>query len=199
MKKEHLIYGGIALGVLSVVGAIVLMRRKSKSMIMDTMVTKGVGEKFVKKNADYLAILNPDVRNTFVNFINDIQKMGYAVVITSSYRSTAEQAKQKKANSKAATPGFSAHEYGQAIDLNLVKGGKWINMNSSLADWKKTGVIDLARNKYGMRWCGEACGYHDPVHFDLTTKYPTKKLYTLALKKYGSVEKIEGNKMKLAV
>lgn len=195
MKKQYLIYGGIAVGVLALI--VLIAKNRKPKLTTASLVDKKIGEKFNKKNADYLAILNPDVRNTFVNFINDVQKMGYSVIITSSYRSTAEQVKQKKANSKAATPGFSAHEYGEAIDLNLVKDGKWINQNSSIAEWKKTGIIDLARNKYGMRWCGEACGYHDPVHFDLTTKYPTNKLYTIALKKYGSVDKIQGNKMTL--
>lgn len=198
MKKPYLVYGGIALGVVAVVATIVIMRRRSRSVTMNTMVSEKVAQRFVKGNADHLASLNPDVRDKFVRFVNDIQKMGYAVVITSSYRSTADQVRQKKANSKAATPGFSAHEYGQAIDLNLVKDGKWINQNSSLSDWKKTGVIDLARNKYGFRWCGESCGYHDPVHFDDTLRYPTKKLYAVAIKKYGSPEKIQGNKIKLA-
>ncbi len=154
-------------------------------------------DKFSKNNEGYIADLNPVAKNIFQNFINEIIKMGYAVVISSGYRSSAKQAKLKQENVKNATPGFSTHEYGIGLDINLVKDGKWLNKSTSLADWKKTGVVDLAKKKFNMRWGGEFPGYSDPIHFDLGNTYNVNNLYKKALALYGSADKIQGNKMNL--
>jgi hypothetical protein len=198
MKKQYWIYGGIAVGALAVIVLIAKHRKKlALTKYRDDLVTTGIGAKYAANNKKLLDALNPAERAHFVAFVNDIQKMGYAVVITSAYRNTASQIKQKKADSRNATPGFSSHEYGIALDINLIKGTKWINKDSSIDEWKKTGVVDLAKNKYGMRWGGEFPGYKDPVHFDEAKKYDVNKLYKLAIKKFGSPEKIEGNKLTL--
>ena len=199
-KTQYLIYGGIALGVIGVVVLIAKSRRKIMMQTqVNTLVNDKISQRYAAANKKYLDSLNPAERNTFINFFNDIQKLGYAVVITSAYRSTADQIKQKNANPKNATPCFSAHEYGIALDLNLVKDGKWINKNTPLDVWRKTGVVDLAKNKYNMRWGGEFPGYPDSVHFDKSNKYNANKLCSLAIKQFGTKERIQGNKMVLTV
>lgn len=200
MKTKYWIYGGLAVGV---VGIIVLIAKQRKKLVNQTtvnsLVNNKISQQYAKANQTYLNLLNPAERQHFINFFNDVQKMGYAVVITSAYRSTADQIRQKNANPKNATPCFSAHEYGIAIDLNLVKDGKWINKNSPLDLWRSTGVVDLAKNKYNMRWGGDFPGYKDPVHFDKSKKYDVNKLCTLAVKQFGTKERIQGNKMTLTV
>ena len=156
-----------------------------------------INDKYAAANTAIIKDLHPDAKQTFINFLHDVDKLGYAIVLTSGYRSSAKQAALKKENPKNATPGFSAHEYGIGLDLNLVKDGKWINKSSPLAEWKKTGIVDLAKNKYGMRWGGEFTGYLDPVHFDLASKYNINKMYAQAIKQFGTADKIQGTKVKL--
>lgn len=197
MKTEHkyLLYGG--LGLVGAITVFVLIKRARVKTFQDTAVLKAVNSKFAKTNQALLNSLNPQERATFIKFINDIEQMGYSVVVTSASRDTAKQVALKKENSKNATPCFSLHEYGVAIDINLVKNGKWINKDSPVADWIKSGVVDLAKKKYNMRWGGEFKGYHDPVHFDLGNKYDGNKLCKIAIKKFGSVDKIHGATMPL--
>jgi hypothetical protein len=200
MKTKYWIYGGLALGAVGVIVLIVKSRQKlTRETSLNTLVGNKLSKAYASANAKHLASLNAAERQNFLNFFNDIQRMGYTVVITSSYRSTADQIKQKNANSKNATPCFSSHEYGIALDLNLVKDGKWINKNSPLDVWRKTGVVDLAKNKYGMRWGGDFPGYPDSVHFDEAKKHDINKLCTLAVKQFGTKERIQGNKMTLTV
>jgi hypothetical protein len=153
--------------------------------------------KFMTQNADFIAKLHPVAKQLFINFLADIEKLGYAVIVTSGYRASAQQVALKKQNPKNATPGYSAHEYGLALDINLVKNNKIIGKNSPLKEWTDTGVIALAK-KYGLRWGGTFVGYLDPVHFDLYDKYNPKTLYAAAMKKWGSVDKFKGNELPLA-
>jgi len=200
MQKKHKIIFGLI--TLTGIGIYAYQRTRKKtttggSSQLNVLVNKNISAKFAKDNEKYISNLNPEAKATFVSFLNDISKLGYAVVITSGYRASKEQAALKKQNSKNASPGFSTHEYGIGLDINLVKDGKWINKKSPLATWNKTGVVDLAKNKYNMRWGGDFKGYLDPVHFDLGNKYDVNKLYSKALAIYGSASNIQGNKLKL--
>jgi hypothetical protein len=197
-KTKKRIVGGLIL--LGIGGAFYYTKQKGsfvKSKQLDSVASK-IQARYNAANKKFIDSLNPEVRERFKNFINDIIASGYAVVITSAYRSSAEQAVQKKANKNNATPGYSPHEYGIGIDLNLVKGNKWINKDSPNSEWEKTGVVKLAKNKYGFEWGGDFPKYHDPVHFADTKRYKVPTLYAKALKIYGTPEKIQGNKMKLA-
>lgn len=192
-KKNKIILGSFFIGGI----LIFAYRIKKKKPVKLDAVNKNIMSKFKKNNADFIAELNPAAKKTFTDFIQDIVNLGYAVVISSGYRSSSEQAMLKKQNSKNASPGYSTHEYGIGLDINLVKDGKWLNKNSKLADWRKTGIVDLAKKKYNMRWGGEFPGYSDPIHFDLGNKYNVVTLYAEALKKFGSSENIRGNTMTL--
>jgi D-alanyl-D-alanine dipeptidase len=199
MQKRNKIFLG--LGLATIAGIYFYNKNKasgsSAGTSFNTAVNKNINNKFGKNNASFINNLNPAAKQTFISFINDITKLGYAVVVTSAYRASKEQAALKKKNKKNATPGFSTHEYGIGIDLNLVKDGKWINKDTPLSTWRKTGVVDLAKNKYNMRWGGDFTGYLDPIHFDLGKKYDVNKLYAKALPIYGSAANIQGNKLKL--
>jgi D-alanyl-D-alanine dipeptidase len=171
--------------------------KKTKTKIINKMVNEGINKQYASANKTYIDNLNPVAKSRFTNFINDIISLGYGVVISSGYRDSAKQAKLKKENSKNASAGFSTHEYGLALDLNLVKDGKWLNKNTPLSDWIKTGIIDIAKKKYNMRWGGEFTGYLDPIHFDMGKDYDVNKLYAQAIKIYKTPDKIQGNKLNL--
>jgi hypothetical protein len=157
-----------------------------------------VKEKFKMSNQEHINSLNPGVRGKFVSFISDVERMGYVVVITGSYRTFKRSAELKKEDSRNASPGFSSHNYGTAIDINLVKDGHMIRKDNPVKDWVSTGVPQLAKEKYGMRWGGDFKGYPDNVHFDFNNKYNTEKLYAAALKQFGSVDKVQGNQVDLS-
>lgn len=183
--------------VLIIAILIFIAKRSKNKKTLGGSVDNLIKDRYYMKNSEYLNQLNPAVKSVFENLIADINKMGYQVVITSGYRSFQKQAELKKLDPRNAAPGYSSHNYGTALDFVLVKDGKMIQKNAPRADWVKTGVPELAIKKYGMRWGGDFPGYPDHVHFDLNGKYDTKKLYAAALKKYGSENKIIGNKLDL--
>lgn len=194
-KKEqnNLLIGGFLFALIS--GLIYL---KSKKTVNKDLVNKYLKMNFAESNKKHFDSLNQDVKPIFKSFLDDINKLGYTYILTSSYRPTSEQIILKKKNPKNATAGFSTHEYGIGLDINLVKNGIVLNKNTPLSAWINSGVVSLAKNKYLMRWGGDFKGYLDPIHFDLGNKYDTKQLYKKALAIYGSPDKIQGNKMKLA-
>jgi len=161
-------------------------------------VDKALKKRVRMKNQDYLNLLNPAVRDKFTQFVRDIESVGYTVVITSSYRSFKEQDRFKRLDPRNAAPGFSSHNYGTALDLVLVKNGRVVaDKSTALATWIATKVPALAKNQYGMRWGGDFNGYADPVHFDYNNVYDTKKLYAMAIEKWGSPNKVIGNELNL--
>ena len=196
MKKKSGILIGAGL-LTAIIGYAYITHKKNKGAKGLDSVSKKILARFSSNNKKLFDSLNPAVKTRFNNFIKDITNKGYAVILTSAYRSTANQKKQKEANPKNATPGFSTHEYGIGVDINLVKDGKWINKDSSNSDWIRTGIVDLAKKKYNFRWGGEFPKYHDPVHFDDGNRFKTPSLYAQALKQFGSPDKIRGNELKL--
>lgn len=151
------------------------------------------------KHKKYTNILHPDVDQDFEHLISEIQKKGYKVVITSSYRDFKHQVRLKKQNKSNATPGHSPHNYGLAIDINIISPtGKWFKKATSKQQWMKTGIPQLAKS-LGFRWGGDFKSYHDPVHFDVidNKKYDTEKLLAKGKEQYGDIEDIIGNKVKI--
>ena len=183
---------GGAIGVIVIVDLVKKGRNKKRKNIL---INNHIRNKYSVKNSEYLSQLHPKVKQSFINFISDIEKMGYSVVITSGYRNFAEQAKLKKIDHRNASPGFSSHNYGMALDFVIVKDGKSIQKNATKQDWINTGIPSMAKNKYGMRWGGDFAGYPDFVHFDYQNKYPTQKLYKMALNQFGDILTAEGNKL----
>jgi hypothetical protein len=134
----------------------------------------------------------------FRSFLRDIEKMGYKIIITNGVRTINKQRQLNQENPQNAKAGFSHHNYGTGIDINVIYKNNWLRKSSSKEDWEKTGIPKFAKTKYNLRWGGDFVGYHDPVHFDLENIYPIKKLYANAIKKFGSIDKIEGNKLDLS-
>lgn len=139
--------------------------------------------------------LHPKAKPIFATFIDRIKKLGYDVTITSSYRTFQKQAQLKKENSANAAAGRSFHNYGLACDINLEKDGKFWKKATSVAEWNKTGVPELAKS-LGLLWGGTYKNYLDAIHFEYRVK-PIDQLYAQAIKQFGSIEKAEGNKVNI--
>lgn len=149
----------------------------------------------------YVEKLHPVAQPYFVRFINEAEKTGWTVIITSGYRDYAKQVQLKAQNSKNASPGRSWHNYGMAIDINLSKGGERLRMASAKGAWQATGVPKIALDM-GMTWGGNFPNYHDPVHFDISPILKKKygldinKCQALAIKQFGSSQAARGNELR---
>lgn len=146
----------------------------------------------------FLKELHPDVRDNFRNFINTIQEeTDFAVIITSGYRTFAEQEVLKKQNVKNATPGLSHHNYGMALDINLQSSKKTLRKDSPTQEWEDSGALAIA-DKFNLRWGGKFKGYEDRVHFDMGNTYNTLDLLKKAKLQFGNdYAFVEGNKVSL--
>lgn len=109
-------------------------------------------------------------KTRFTDLINKINASGYYVIITSGYRSFQKQADlKKKYPGRAASAGGSKHNFGLAIDINIVhiQTGRQYGLKTSAQAWYGTGIPQLAKS-LGFRWGGDSFGKnYDPVHFDL--------------------------------
>lgn len=139
---------------------------------------------------------NPVSKLQFEKLIAAMEAKGYTVTITSLYRSFAKQQELKNENSKNASAGTSAHNYGMAMDINLNKDGKWLSKTSSEQDWINTGVVGIAKG-LGLRWGGDAFPtYYDPIHFETTKEGDTTRFLAEAKAKYKDTYlTVEANKI----
>ena len=129
--------------------------------------------------------LHPKVQAKFLKLLQDIEKLGYRVELTSSYR-----------------PGQNSyHGFGLALDLNIIHlaTGQRYGMavgKTKKADWEATGVPKLIRAS-GFRWGGDFVtpwlgldnkmhAAYDPVHVDLGSLYDMADLRAAALSLAGS-------------
>lgn len=182
----------IALSIVLLV-IIYINRQRVKKTIVE-----GIDYMLSKEQESFIAKLHPVAQQKFRTFISEVQKRtGYRIIITSGFRSFAEQANLYAQNSKNAKPGFSFHNYGMAIDINAQNGTTWLRKASSKQSWTDSGIIDIA-DEMGFRWGGRFSGYADNVHFDLGKDYETASLYNLAVAQYGTNPKnILGNQINI--
>ncbi len=160
---------------------------------------KVVPGKSPKTNQGYIDTLHPKYKKRFVDFIDHLQRLGWKVQINSSYRDFAKQARLKKEDKRNASPGFSPHNYGEAIDIQVTdKFGKLYGKNTDIKKWQATGIPNLAKT-YGLDWGGIFKGYPDAVHF-YVSGIDTSKLYRLAVDQFKTSDpnKIIGNRLLLA-
>lgn len=142
----------------------------------------------------HLNNLNPQYRYVFEDFIKKIIDSGYKPQINSSYRTFARQAELYKQDNRNAKPGFSYHNYGLAIDVQVSKDGKVWGKSTPVTLWNQTGIPQIAK-QMGLRWGGTFAGYLDAVHFDFPVK-STTYLYNLAVQQFGAdVNNIKGNEL----
>lgn len=145
--------------------------------------------------------LHRSYKNHFRAFINEFETKypQYRVLITSGYRSFAKQAGLKRQNANNARPGYSMHNYGLAIDINIVSASNpntiIARMNSADSVWRDTGILSIA-NKYGLTWGGTFNNYSDRVHFGLDKTFDSGMLLELAKRQFGAdVNNIIGNRL----
>jgi len=138
-------------------------------------------------NEQKIASLICSARNSFNGLINEIEKAGYNVIVTSGTRSIEDQKKLIKTGGAVtpAKPGKSLHNHGVAIDINLKKGSQTWKKNTARQEWLDTGIPKLAKD-LGFRWGGDFSNNYDPVHFDMGKNYKVNELNNLIAKEKES-------------
>lgn len=136
-------------------------------------------------NQQHIDTLNAEKKQVFEAFINEAEKLGLQVIITQSTRSIIDQKRIYLKDKRNAVPGLSAHQYGFAIDINVVWKGKRLVKNSPVGEWIESGIVSIAKS-LGLRWGGEFTGYADTVHFDCLKPGDTTRFLAFLKNKYGS-------------
>jgi len=134
-----------------------------------------------KENYKKLQLLHPKYKRNFINFINDLNRKKYNVYITSGFRSFESQNMLHQQNNNAALAGHSLHNYGLALDINILEPD-YIGMNTSDSKWLP--IVEIAKNN-NLDWGGQlfksySSGGGDRVHFQpKDLKYKGTDLLTL--------------------
>jgi uncharacterized protein YcbK (DUF882 family) len=162
-KKTILTLAGIM--VATIIVASILFKKKTSNknwFLPDTTWFKDGNSKAIIEK------LHPKFRNMVAELFTRAEKeLGLTLYATSGYRTYAEQVALHKQNSSNAKAGFSSHNFGFAVDLNVRKNGITIlKKANSNQQWINSGVVGLAK-KIGIDWVGDFGSYHDPVHFFL--------------------------------
>jgi hypothetical protein len=113
--------------------------------------------------------LHPSYRGRVAEFFSKIEdELGLTAYATSGYRTFEKQAELHKQNSQNAKAGFSSHNFGYAIDINVKNkdGNIFLKKADTSKKWRDSGVVPLSE-KLGLSWGGDGNfgTYHDPVHF----------------------------------
>ena len=113
--------------------------------------------------------LHPSYRGKVAEFFSKIEdELGFTAYATSGYRNFKEQESLYKKNNNNAKAGFSSHNYGYAIDINVKNkdGNIFLRKADTSKSWRDSGVVPLSE-KLGLSWGGDGNfgTYHDPVHF----------------------------------
>lgn len=118
--------------------------------------------------------LRPKIKRMMEAFIAEAKKQGINLIVTQGLRTIEEQNKlyaigrtikgSKVTNAKG---GESNHNYGCAIDVVPVSGGKAL-WN---CDWNKIGRIGKS---IGFSWGGDWKSFPDRPHFEYTAGYKLK-------------------------
>ena len=148
-------------------------------------------------NVQHIESLNPQKVHLFNELIRRAKdECGYDTIITQSYRSIGRSNQLHFINSKNAIGGFSAHNYGFAIDCNFIKNRITLMKATDTCIWHLSGIPQLAK-EMGIRWGGDFNGYADRVHFDcLTDSKQTARWFAYLKNTYPeNYEQIEANKI----
>ena len=133
------------------------------------LILDGRNQSSVTSVDNILQELNPAAREQFSKFFQILKERysGYRVLINSINRSWEEQAKLKNQNPKNASPGRSKHNYGMAIDMNIITPQSTTNrtlMKRNRTPWLEEGIPIIAEEA-GLMWGGNFSNYVDCIHF----------------------------------
>jgi peptidoglycan L-alanyl-D-glutamate endopeptidase CwlK len=110
--------------------------------------------------------LHPKVRDKIRAFINEAEKQGIKLKVTSTLRTYAEQDKlyaqgrtTKGGKVTNARGGYSWHNFAVATDVVPIENGK-VNYNSK--NWSKIGSLGKT---FGLEWGGDWKSFVDKPHF----------------------------------
>jgi len=149
----------------------------------------------MKTNEQLLDTLNPQKKALFLEFLKRVQESGWNIIITQSYRTIKEQNELHTLNNSNAMGGYSAHNYGFAIDCNFEKGRLSLKKATDKGIWICSGIPQIAE-ECGLRWGGSFGNYYDPIHFDCVFNGETKRWNNYLIKTYGKdYDTIESNKI----
>jgi len=130
---------------------------------------------YAKMNEQKLSQLSPlfaPMARHFVNSANqELHPEGYEVRITNDggYRSFAEQAelrrKYEAGGPQANRPGESAHNYGAAIDVAIIRGSRLVEARKGSTEYQGLiGHLGSLGERQGLIWGGHFT-HQDPPHF----------------------------------
>lgn len=146
----------------------------------------------------YIKGLNKKVQNKFRRFIDRVEaETDYNVIVTSGYRTFAEQQKEHLANPLNPAPGYSTHNFGLSLDINAVADTSYLRKATLKETWEKSGIPAIARDM-GFTWGGDFVSQYDPVHIGLDREYDIDALRAQAISEYGTDwNNIQGNQIQL--
>lgn len=118
--------------------------------------------------------LHPLFRGKIAEFFSEIEnKLGLTAYATSGYRDFKHQTRLYNQNNQNAKAGYSSHNYGFAIDINVKdkNGKRFLKKADTSKKWRDSGVVPLSE-KLNLKWGGDGNfgNYHDPVHFYIRPK-----------------------------
>ncbi len=169
-RKEN--YSPVRKGKKGILAAEEKPVRPSKSNLK-TAKQKAAAEELRLSASDNkkLAALNPKAKQKMKAALDDMREAGLCPMITSSYRSNAEQreiyhcahrhqCKVKRGIFSARKPGTSLHEAGLAVDFADVANGKKRHRQLTRDGQKMVKIMQ----RHGFKW---RYGLKDPAHFEL--------------------------------
>jgi hypothetical protein len=137
------------------------------AVLITASATAATGQILLERHNRKLLEEMGENREDFETLFTKIRReTPYWVLVTSGYRSDAEQERLYALNKKNAKPGSSPHQHRRAMDINLVSIGGFVRKSDSKETWEATGAPGIARG-LGFRWGGDFRNYHDPVHFEV--------------------------------
>lgn len=141
-----------------------------------------------------LAEVNPQLANRIRRAAADLKAQGINVMVTSGYRSFAEQnalyaqGRTKPGNIVTnAKGGQSLHNYGLAVDLVPLDSKGQPNWNASESTWQKIGA---AGKKQGLEWGGDWKSFKDRPHLQMTGGKSISQLLSQYNQNGGNLQQI---------
>jgi len=167
-KKTLLILAGVFVGSIILAKMILKGNKMTVTGSFDTS-TKWYNDSHTRSIVEKL---HPKFKYLIGDFFTKVEKdLGLSIYATSGLRTYAQQVALHNQNSNNAKAGYSSHNFGFAVDLNVKNKSGQIFLLKSTSDkrWLDSGVVKIAQD-LGIKWGGGGAfgSYRDPVHFYIT-------------------------------